>query len=68
MFQTNDLEEFKFDPGTAVAFGPEDEPYINVKTGKALVKGTNVAEWNGYKFHSYKIQGRKFHDIPSCIF
>ena len=68
MFKTDDPEEFEFDPGTAVAFGPEDEPYINVKTGKALVKGTNVAEWNGYKFHSYKIQGRKFYDIPSCIF
>ena len=66
--KTNDPETFKFDPGTVVAFGPEDEPYINVKTGRALVKGTNVAEWNGYKFHSYKMQGRKFYNIPSCIF
>ena len=68
MFKTDDPEEFEFDPGTVVAFGPEDEPYINVKTGRALVKGTNVAEWEGYKFHSYKMQGRKFYDIPSCIF
>lgn len=68
MFKTDDPEEFEFDPGTVVAFGPEDEPYINVKSGRALVKGTNVAEWNGYKFHTYKIQGRKFYNIPSCIF
>jgi len=68
MFQTNDPEEFEFEPGTVVAFGPEDEKYINIKTGKALVPGTNKAEWNGYEFHSYKITGRKTHDLPSCIF
>lgn len=68
MFKTDDPEEFDFEPGTVVAFGPEDEKYINIKTGRALVKGTNVADWNGYKFHSYKIKGRQFYDIPSCIF
>ena len=68
MFQTNDPEEFEFEPGTVVAFGPEDEKYINIKTGKALVPGTNKAEWNGYKFHSYKIAGRETYNIPSCIF
>ena len=68
MFQTDDPEEFEFEPGTVVAFGPEDEKYINIKTGKALVPGTNKAEWNGYKFHSYKITGRQTYDIPSCIF
>jgi len=68
MFQTNDPEEFEFEPGTVVAFGPEDEKYINIKTGKALVPGTNKAEWNGYEFHSYKIAGRETYDIPSCIF
>jgi len=68
MFQTDDPEEFEFEPGTIVAFGPEDEKYINIKTGKALVPGTNKAEWNGYEFHSYKITGRQTYDIPSCIF
>ena len=68
MFQTDDPEEFKFEPGTVVAFGPEDEKYINIKTGRALVPGTNKAEWNGYGFHSYKITGRTTYDIPSCIF
>ena len=52
MFQTDDPEEFKFEPGTVVAFGPEDEKYINIKTGRDLVPGTNKAEWNGYGFHS----------------
>ena len=68
MFKTDDPEEFEFDPGTVVAFGPEDEPYINVKAGRALVKGTNVAEWQGYKFHTYKMSGREYYNIPSCIF
>ena len=38
------------------------------KTGKSIEKGTNKANWNGYGFHSYKIEGRKFDSIPSCIF
>jgi hypothetical protein len=66
--RNKDPEEFKFDPGTVVAFGPEDERYIDVKTGKALTRGTNKAEWNGYGFHSYKITGRTTYNIPSCIF
>tara|TARA_B100000989_G_scaffold152727_1_gene113936 strand:+ start:1722 stop:2453 length:732 start_codon:yes stop_codon:yes gene_type:complete len=68
MFQTEDPEEFKFSPGTVVAFGPEDEKYIDKKTGKTITRGTNKADWNGYGFHSYKIEGRKFDSIPSCIF
>jgi hypothetical protein len=68
MFQAKDPEKFEFEPGTVVAFGPEDEKYIDIKTGKALVPGTNKAEWNGYEFHSYKITGRKTYDLPSCIF
>ena len=68
MFQTAEPERFKFDPGTVVAFGPEDEKYIDTKTGKALKPGTNKAEWNGYGFHSYKMARRNTHDIPSCIF
>ena len=68
MFQTAEPDRFKFDPGTIVAFGPEDEKYIDVKTGKALKRGTNRAGWKGYGFHSYKISGRTTYDIPSCIF
>ena len=68
MFQTDDPEEFEFDPGTVVAFGPEDERHIDIKTGKALLPGTNRSEWEGYGFHTYKIAGRETYSIPSCIF